>query len=90
VMVDRIRSADAVPVVGLVTPFAHAPDRAVEFNTLLGAALERWGVAVIDFHAVTSDGRDWLPGMSDDGIHPNARGAEVMAAAAVPVIRAAY
>jgi lysophospholipase L1-like esterase len=88
-MLTQITTAGAAPVLGTLPPFDFAPEETVKFNSRLRDLAVTQGVSLIDFHAALAAGDRFAAGMSDDGVHPSIAGARVMAAAAIPPLRAA-
>jgi lysophospholipase L1-like esterase len=77
----RIVGIDRVLVCSIV-PLADDPAAAQAFNSRLRVLADKEGWEFADTAAVVrGDGGRWLPGMSDDGIHPNAVGAARIGAA---------
>lgn len=75
----RAEATGATVLVGLIPPMNVRLTEVADYNDRLRATR----LALIDFWGplAAHDGR-WLPGLSKDGIHPNARGASFMADAA--------
>ncbi len=66
------------------------PARIVELNRWIERYARLNGHVHVDYFAAMVDGRGWLrKGLSDDGLHPDARGYEVMAPLALKAIEAA-
>lgn len=50
-------------------PMNHLEDNILAYNEALAEFADEAGVRVFDMHAITSDGREWLPGYTVDGAH---------------------
>lgn len=80
----RIALIVQAPVVLLssVPPRDDAVDATVEFNGFLQSlAAERGWIFVDAAAGLRSDANTFLPGLSDDGVHPNVAGARILGAA---------
>lgn len=93
-MVELARMHDIVVILGSVTPsslFQNSPGMApgpqiVWLNDWLRDYAEKRGVIYVDYYALLRNGRLGIKdGFSNDGLHPNRRGFEVM----TPLARAA-
>jgi hypothetical protein len=80
---DGIAERGAEPVAALIPPSETRPALAVELNRLITAEAQARGLPVVDVYTpvAAADG-SWLAGLSDDGVHSNKRGSDLMAAAA--------
>ncbi len=85
-MADEVIAGGATPILATLPPL-DAPALPA-FNLTLTAIARSAGLPLIDFHAALAvDGR-YGPGLDRDGLHPSVKGAQVMARAAEPVVRA--
>lgn len=92
---DRIKVvADAAGVRMAVCsiPPREEPDvneRVKAYNAALAVWAQSQGVIFLDTAAPLRDAQgDWLPGMTDDGVHPNPAAALLMSKAAIDALRA--
>jgi lysophospholipase L1-like esterase len=91
-MIDTVRAAGAIPILGTVPPLccnegSHSPSRTVAYDKDLRALAANSGVDVIDFYGAFTGGRDAYDSdrgliHAPEGIHPTAAGYDVMAEAA--------
>ncbi|MHA7264555.1 SGNH/GDSL hydrolase family protein [Arthrobacter sp. TMN-37] len=80
---DGIAARGAFPVAALVPPSQTRPALAIELNRLITAAAEERGLPLVDVYTpVAADDGSWAPGLSNDGIHSNRKGSDLMAEAA--------
>jgi lysophospholipase L1-like esterase len=69
-------------VLSTIAPEDEVADQVADFNARLPALAGREGWQLVDPMGGVSDGRGhYLPGMSDDGVHPTAEGARLIGAA---------
>ncbi|MGY1754598.1 GDSL-type esterase/lipase family protein [Blastococcus sp. SYSU D01042] len=85
-LAGRVRELDAVPVLATVPPRTDGDltEQVADLNAAIRAYGERSGTRVIDFSSVLADDDgDWLPGSTDDGVHPTEAAAAAMGRLAV-------
>ncbi|WP_165968663.1 SGNH/GDSL hydrolase family protein [Arthrobacter crusticola] len=83
VLWDGITARGAAPVAALVPPSETQPALAVELNRLLRTAAEARGMPLLDVYTpVAATDGSWRAGLSNDGIHSNRKGSDLMAEAA--------
>lgn len=82
-LLQGIKDRGATPILALIPPSATKGPAVKEANRLLSefAAGEDIGILDVTSDVAGPDGQ-WRAGLSDDGVHANAAGAKVMAAAA--------
>jgi lysophospholipase L1-like esterase len=82
-LLQGIKDRGATPILALIPPSATKGAEVRETNRLLSeyAAGEDIGVLDLTSDVAGPDGQ-WRAGLSDDGVHANAAGAKIMAAAA--------
>jgi lysophospholipase L1-like esterase len=68
------------PVAGMPRPSGGDPSaRAIELNRWLAAFAHQRGIGFVDYYAVlVGENRAYRPGLSNDGVHPNADGYALM------------
>ncbi|MBJ2119966.1 SGNH/GDSL hydrolase family protein [Arthrobacter sp. MSA 4-2] len=83
VLWDGITARGAAPIAALVPPSETQPALAVELNRLLRTAAEARGMPLLDVYTpvAAADG-SWRAGLSNDGIHSNRKGSDLLAEAA--------
>ncbi len=83
VLWDGITARGAAPVAALVPPSDTQPALAVELNRLLRTAAKARNMPLLDVYTpvAAADG-SWRAGLSNDGIHSNRKGSDLMAEAA--------
>lgn len=93
-MVDLAQANGITVILGEITPcasFAGAPDTApgphiVWFNRWLDDYAKKRSLILVKYHGPLADGKDGITdGLSNDGLHPNRLGFDVM----TPLVRAA-
>ncbi|WP_294567984.1 SGNH/GDSL hydrolase family protein [uncultured Arthrobacter sp.] len=83
VLWDGIAARGAAPVAALVPPSETQPALAVELNRLIRTAAEARGIPLLDVYtAVAAADGSWRAGLSNDGIHSNRKGSDLLAEAA--------
>lgn len=82
-LLEGIKERGAVPVLALIPPSASRGPDVRAANRLLSEYAADQGIRVLDLTSgVAGTEGQWRPGLSDDGVHPNAAGAKNMADAA--------
>ncbi|WP_336857117.1 SGNH/GDSL hydrolase family protein [Sinomonas albida] len=76
-------------IVSAVPPRNSAPDTTVAFNAALRAAVVGHGWTWTDAPAGLRAGTRYVPGLTRDGVHPNAAGADVLGKALAAAMRQA-
>jgi hypothetical protein len=80
---EGIAARGASPIGALIPPSDTRGALAVELNRLLAEAAAARGIPVIDvYSAVAAEDGSWAAGLTNDGIHSNRRGSDLMAEAA--------
>lgn len=67
----------------------NAPEKIRSLNRRIENYAKAEGIPFIDYYSalVDADGESLNPAFSEDGVHPNAKGYEIMEAIALPIIR---
>jgi lysophospholipase L1-like esterase len=86
VAIAALVHADRV-VLSAIAPDDDFADEVTDFNARLPALAEREGWQLVDPMAGVGDGRGrYLPGLSEDGVHPTASGAQRIGSALHPAL----
>jgi lysophospholipase L1-like esterase len=83
ILLAGVKERGARPILALIPPSATRGAEVKETNRLLSGYAADAGIGVLDLTSVAAspDGK-WRDGLSDDGLHANAAGSTIMAAAA--------
>ncbi|HYH77377.1 MAG TPA: SGNH/GDSL hydrolase family protein [Arthrobacter sp.] len=83
-LLQGVKDRGATPILALIPPSATKGPEVQETNRLLSEYAAREDIGILDLTSGVAgpEGR-WRDGLSDDGVHANAAGAQVMAAAAM-------
>lgn len=78
-----VKARGASPILALIPPSATRGAEVKETNRLLSGYAADAGIGVLDLTSVVAGpAGQWRDGLSDDGVHANAAGSRIMAAAA--------
>jgi lysophospholipase L1-like esterase len=82
-IIDRAQADHIRVVLGTVPPRDEDQfdARTIDLDDRIRKLAVERHVILVDFYAALAQGDDYAPGLTKDGVHPNAKGAELMAAA---------
>jgi len=88
-MVDLVKASGAVPILMTLPPNPHG---VTQWNADITALATDEGIPLVDIWAVLgTSGTQWLPGMTDDVLHPSTPAGQAAIVGAIkPVLNALY